>query len=269
MDIIDVATEFGPVQFRGRDTGRPILLLITGAFAAEDLMDRLQERFPAVDVLRAHLPGNHTPRVMTDAVGVYAAAFGVALAGRFAGRDLVAFGLSVGALVAMGLRSPNLRGIVAVEPPLLLSEAWPLLALRQQAPPGHDAFLWNVLGIGPTETEERDYRPLLTHLRTPTLALISDPPPPPGTPFERMPGLLGPAGREALLTCPYVRVAIAPGIGHNMVKHAQLLIVAAARLALENALGPAAAELDMPPGSPLPPTDLTWPTTMPRADTAR
>lgn len=93
MDIIEVSTDLGPIQFRGRDSGKPILLLITGAFATEDQMSLLQDRFPAVDALRAHLPGNHCPSLVDSSVGVFAAAFTTALNSRFAGREVVVVGL--------------------------------------------------------------------------------------------------------------------------------------------------------------------------------
>ena len=253
MEIIEVQTEFGPIQFRGTDTGKPILLLITGAFSSEQVMVQLGARFGKVDVLRAHLPGNHCPPLIEASVGVFGAAYGAALDKRFPGRDVVLVGLSVGALVGFAMRSSAVRAIVAIEPPLLMREAWPLVVLREQAPPGQEAFLWTVLGIGPDRVEDRDYRPLISDLRVPTLVLLGDEPPAPGTAWVEMPGLVGPEGRRALHASPRVEVTIIAGAGHHIVRSDPFDVVSAIRHALEIGLGPAQAALTMPPGYVMPP----------------
>lgn len=115
--VIEVATDFGAVEFRGADRGRPVLLLITGTLATEAVMDRLFERFPALDVMRAHLPGNHCPTLVSTSVGLFAAAYGAAIAKALAGRPVVVAGHSVGALVAFALKGLTVRAAVGIEPP--------------------------------------------------------------------------------------------------------------------------------------------------------
>ena len=253
MEIIEVQTEFGPAQFRGTDTGKPILLLITGAFSSEQVMVQLGARFGKVDVLRAHLPGNHCPPLIQTSVGVFGAAYGAALDQRFPGRDIVLVGLSVGALVGFAMRSPAVRAIVAIEPPLLMREARPLTVLREQAPPGQEALLWNILGIGPDRVEDRDYRPLIANLRVPTFVLLGEPPPASDTAWIEMPGLVGPEARRALRASPRVEVKVIAGAGHHIVRTDPLEVVSAIRHALDVGLGPARAELTMPPGEVIPP----------------
>lgn len=188
MGAIDVDTDLGPIRFLGRDAGAPVVLVITGAFAMENQVDRLQDRFPSLDVLRAHLPGNHSPPMDIPSVGVFGAAFTAALDARFPGRPLVLVGLSVGALVAMATRARGTRAMLLVEPPLVITEAWPLEALPREAPPGNEEFLWNVFGLGRAVIEPRDYRPLVSQIGVPAHVLLGDPPPPRGPWGNTMPG---------------------------------------------------------------------------------
>ena len=70
----EVGTSLGPLWFWGRDTGRPILLVISGAFAVADFFWKIQELFPAADVLRTHLPGNHCPHLSQTSIRAFATA---------------------------------------------------------------------------------------------------------------------------------------------------------------------------------------------------
>jgi pimeloyl-ACP methyl ester carboxylesterase len=93
----EIATSLGEVWMWGRDTGKPIVLLITGAFADFDVYDRLPLVLPQFDVLRTHLPGNHSPVLIDTSIGVMAGAISQAMTARFGGRPLVILGLSTGA----------------------------------------------------------------------------------------------------------------------------------------------------------------------------
>ena len=252
MGTIDVQTDLGPIRFEGRDTGRPIILLITGAFAALDQMDRLQDRFPAADVLRAHLPGNHCPPLVSASVGVFSAAFTAALDVRFPGRPTIVVGLSVGALVAFAIRSAAVRAILAVEPPLVMAEAWPLEVLPQHAPPGSDEFLWNIIGVGREAMELRDYRVLVPQISVPAHVLLGDPPPPRGPWRDTLPGLVGPLARATLRSNPLISIENLPGIGHHVVRYAPLNLLAAIQRTAELAFGPLAAQLALPGDITLP-----------------
>lgn len=245
-DLIVVETSLGPIHFRGRDTGKPVLLLITGSFAAENTADRFAERFPAMDGLRAHLPGNHCPRVAHVSIGVFAGAFTEALDIRFPGRPVVVVGLSVGGIVALAIRAKMLRGILAIEPLLVSDEAWPLLNLRTQGPPGQDDFLWNILGIGPDEVERRDYRPMLGSLTTPTYVILGDEVPPVGVWPDYMPGLLGPLSRQALAAHPHITVAQLSDVGHHILKYGPHALLNATQRLIQRVVGKDAAIMDLP-----------------------
>ena len=52
-DRFEIATSLGEVWLWGRDTGKPVVLVITGAFAEFYVYDHLQLALPQFDVLRA------------------------------------------------------------------------------------------------------------------------------------------------------------------------------------------------------------------------
>lgn len=215
-DRFEVETPLGPVWFWGRDRGRPVLLLITGTFSEPHVLRGLRDVLPEIDVWRAHLPGNHCPPLAATSVGVYAAAYSQALAQRLPERPLVVLGLSVGALVALGLRASNIRRMLLVEPPLLTEGLWPLALLRKGAPPGAEEFLWNVLGVGPDRLEPRDYSALLDALQIPTRVMLGDELPGEPRDSDVLPSLVTPPARALLARHPHVRTTTVRGAGHNV-----------------------------------------------------
>lgn len=243
---IDVATRLGPIQFRGLDTGRPILLFIMGAFATENTVDRVHERFPALDVLRAHLPGNHCPPLSEVTVEAFAAAFTEALETRFVGRQVAIVGLSVGALVAMSIRAAGVAGLVLVEPPLVTDEAWPLRLLRTQAPSGNEDFIWNIFGVGADRFERRDYRRQFAEVRTPMTIVLGDPVPPDGQGTEQMPGLVGPLSRAAIHASACAKIVQYSGVGHHIIRHKGLELLFEIQRLVTDRLGEDLAVVHLP-----------------------
>lgn len=216
----EVQTSLGPVWMLGRDTGRPILLVITGAFAAADLFWRMQDHFPHADVLRVHLPGNHCPELAETSIRAFAAATDEAFDLRWPARPAMAVGLSVGGVVALALRNPRLRRLVVVEPVLLTEGVWPLELFRTQAPPGAETFVRNIFGVAPTATEAIDHTWVLDGLAVPTLALIGDDPLGAPRSFERMPTLVSTEANARLAAHPLVEIEPVPGAGHNIPRDA-------------------------------------------------
>lgn len=216
----EVQTSLGPVWLLGRDTGRPILLVITGAFAAADLFWRMQDHFPDADVLRVHLPGNHCPELAETSIRAFAAAVDEALALRWPNRPAMAVGLSVGGLVALGLRNPLVRRLVVVEPVLLTEGVWPLELFRTQAPAGAQTFVRNMFGIGLDATEAVDHAWVLDGLMVPALVLIGDDPLGAPRSFERMPTLVSAQAIARLSEHPLVEIERIPGAGHNIPRDA-------------------------------------------------
>ncbi|RAK63103.1 alpha/beta fold hydrolase [Phenylobacterium kunshanense] len=226
---IEVATAFGPIWFHGRDTGRPVMLLLTGAFAAEDLLDHTQRFLPDVDVWRAHLPGNHCPAIAPVSVGVFAAAYAEALDARAGDRPVAVTGLSAGALVALALRARSLKALLLVEPPLRSEHLWPMLEFRAQGPPGWETLIEPVFGIGPDSVRPVDYTPLLDALSVPALVLVGEVPLMPQRPVPFLPSFVDEECRARLAAHSRVRLEIVPGAGHNIPAQAPQLFLGAMR----------------------------------------
>ncbi|HZZ70448.1 MAG TPA: alpha/beta hydrolase [Phenylobacterium sp.] len=211
-------TPFGEVWLWGELTGRPVLLIVTGAFADPGTLDHTGGVFPAVDVLRTHIPGNHCPNLVTTSVGVHAAALSDALRQATLETPLGVLGISLGALTALGIRSPRLRRLLLVEPPLFTADTWRLTDSLPASPGTPEAaFFWEVFGIrGREVAEPRDYSPLLAGLRVPAEVLLGDVPAMPRRSLETSPSFVGPAARTLLEAHPLVRTTVAPGAGHNV-----------------------------------------------------
>lgn len=218
MSCNEVDTPFGKVWLHGVDTGRPVLLIIHGAFAEFEAIGQVHSLL--FDVFQVHLPGNHCPALEATSLGVWAAAYSRALQAQFPERTVAVAGMSTGALVALALRSPQVKHLVLVEPPLRPATAWPLHGLGRTAPAWGADFLWNVLGIGPDRVEERDYTHLMAHLATPATVLLGSEPLMPRRPFERMPSLIDEETRTVLAAHPLVEVWEAEGAGHNIPRDA-------------------------------------------------
>jgi pimeloyl-ACP methyl ester carboxylesterase len=224
---IEVQTSLGPVWFFGQSTGRPILLIITGAYAGETLLDHTHTAFPGHDVLRAHLPGNHCPQLVATSIGAYAAAYTEALEAVALGRPVAVVGLSTGALVAMALRNRCVRALVAVEPPLLTEHLWPLDERLQRSTPEDAEFVWAVFGIGRGPIVGRNYASVLESLSVPTTVLIGDIPLLPRRPLETIPSLVDDQARALLGRNPHVRIVVVPNAGHNIPRQGTLVMLKA------------------------------------------
>jgi hypothetical protein len=213
----EIAMSLGEVWMWGRDTGKPIALVIAGAFADFAIYDRLQIVLPQFDVLRTHLPGNHCPELAAANVGVMAGGISQALGARFAGRPTVGVGLSVGALVAMALTSADLKALLLVEPFLRTLHVWPFRGMVDDyRTPEQQAFLWNVLGVREGAAEERDYRALARDLRVPAQVLLGAVPLTPKRELPNLPSFADEQDRATFRAHPLMTVIEVPEAGHNV-----------------------------------------------------
>jgi hypothetical protein len=139
---------------------------------------------------------------------------------------VVLAGVSIGAVLALAVRAPSLRRIVAVEPPLRTQGLWPLQqALRAQMAgrPADDpiAGLWRELfGLSATETAGRDYLALVERLDLPVDVLLGGKPLEPQRALETFPSLVDETVRARLAASPRVRLHLARAAGHNVVSAA-------------------------------------------------
>jgi pimeloyl-ACP methyl ester carboxylesterase len=217
--ITEVETPFGPIQFRGRDTGRPVLLIITGAFADEGMLDHTQAFAAEADVWRAHLPGNHCPPLRETSIERFITAFDHAISAQARGRTVSVVGFSVGGVVALGLRAAEVRRILTIEPVLRTGKAWPFENFRGAGYPDWEAFTWPVLGIDRDRLEDRNYLHLLASLDRPALALIGGVPLLPRRDLPTLPSLVDDEVRAALRNHPRVECVEFPAAGHNLAQH--------------------------------------------------
>jgi pimeloyl-ACP methyl ester carboxylesterase len=219
MARIEVETERGPIWFWGEDRGLPVVLVVTGFRASADTWEPRTFQPVGFDFLRTHLPGNHCPPLDEISVEAYADALEAALASRFPGRPLLVVGQSAGALVALALRSPEIRRLVLLEPPLRSDDLWPLNEALDPAQGLSDyelSQLSALFGVGAACVVGMDYRPLLDGLTVPTRVLLGDAPLLPRRPLPRWPSLVDDDSRAALKANPLVRRTVVAGAGHGV-----------------------------------------------------
>jgi pimeloyl-ACP methyl ester carboxylesterase len=234
-------TPFGPVVLVGQPSAfegtRPLLVTIAGAFAiARGPLFNLAPHIGDCDVVSGHLPGNHCPTLISASVGVYASAYSHVIAHAFADRTVTGCGASIGGLVALGLRAPQVRNLLVIEPPLVMSKVWPLRpTLRSKLATGDAAtreFIVNVFGVTETAVDERRYHGLLDALGKPTHVLVGDRPLFPERKFEKLPSLVDETERAQMAAHPMIRLSVAPDAGHNVLQESATAFLAAVRGAI-------------------------------------
>jgi hypothetical protein len=231
--LIESQTSCGPIHFRGTLTGRPVVLVILGSFAKERAFWRVPQLLPEQDVLIAHLPGNHGPWLNDMSLEAISASFEQALAQQVPDAAMLIAGVSTGALVALGIKRPNVRRYVLVEPPLRPTQAWPLRAFQTHGPDERFRLVGPVFGIYADRTEARDYSGLLAALDRPAHVLLGDPPPAEPTSFtDGLPSLVDEATRRDLESHPLVSHLEVPGVGHNIPDRAPQVVLDALRYAV-------------------------------------
>jgi pimeloyl-ACP methyl ester carboxylesterase len=223
MQTTVVQTSLGPIPLRAPPgalaSKKPVVLAITGAWAEANDMSRTHEVVgPAWDAAVIRLPGNGTPALSETSVAAWAQALGEVIDTALAGRAVVPVGLSVGALVALGIRSAGVRRVVALEPPLVMSKLWPLapaLRSRWRDDPASRPFIEAVFGVRGETAEERTYFHLFEGA-PPADVVAGEVPLFPERPLPRFPSLLDAPERAWLAKQPGVSLRIAPGAGHNI-----------------------------------------------------
>lgn len=194
------------------------VLVIRGAFAPPDQMARLPDALPGPAIAFRNL---NTDGLRT--VDRYIAAIDAGIR-----RPTIVLGISLGGVVALGLRNPRIAGVLALDPTLRTDDlpAWLRQALADrmaEAP----RFLWSVFGIGDGHSESRDYLRLLDGRAAPAVILAGSLP-------ESMPSS-GAVGEETLrlaATRPNVTARRIPNVGHDIGLGATSAILAELRALL-------------------------------------
>ena len=225
-----IETPWGPIPLFGpvESTGRPLALVITGAFNDLAYMTKFGGFLTEADVQVAHLPGIYTPTLSETSIPIFCRAFDALV--DTIGRDLLIVGLSTGGVVGLGMRSPFIRRICAVEPPLTTT-LWPMTPrLNRLALPAHRRWAAAIF--------DQDHRHVLDGLRTPADVLLSaerlgDP-----RPITHLPSLVSDAAVAALDAHPCVTTSKVVGPGHNVVGDAPEALLAFVRSSLSAAFNP-------------------------------
>ena len=225
MEKHSFQTPFGEIWLWSRpgalSADQPVVLFINGAFSIERPRSfELPDLLPEAAVLNTHLPGQHTPALVADSVGVYGSALSAAL--DQIGRPAIVAGASVGGLVALAMRSPLIRGLVLIETPLRTGKLWPLVDFfraelrKRPADAQLRDFLWTIFGVCETAHADRDYSPLLAALDKPAWALFGGEPLYPVRETEAVPSLVDEPERRLFAGQAGVRTWVIPGVGHNL-----------------------------------------------------
>lgn len=222
------------------DGPKPIGLVILGAFNAEKsaLMD-LQTSVPDLAVLIGRLPGNRSPEPRSHSIDAYASAYTQVLIELR--RPAIVVGASIGGLVAFGLGAPNLKGILALDPPLRTGKLWPLrdgFRRRLRNDPTNERlaeFIFNVFGISAGDHEDRNYEYLLEGLKAPTWVMYGDDALLPERAISRDPSLLDEPERNLMRRHPGISTALVEGAGHNLPAHAFNRVIGRLEVLIESA----------------------------------
>ena len=257
----DVATRFGEIALWSRPdifdaaATRPVVLTIGGSFSPlEDLKNLPDVLGILADACLMRFPGSAAPPLASFAMSDIALAVGELVETTFPGRPVVLLGISIGAVVALGVRAPNVARVIAIEPPLTTGKLWPIVGpLRQILDGARDLqtrdMLLQIFGVSEHELAERDYLGVLDGLRAPADVILGEQPLEPERPVQRFPSLVGVAERRRLAQSPRIRLHIARGAGHNLIGQApnvvqDILLEACRRASAAQPFDP--AEVDEP-----------------------
>jgi hypothetical protein len=177
LDFLTLQTKAGPLGAVGRvytDRTKPALLAVNGAFPSEKHRHDLVEHFAGVSVLVINLPGMEGVPWANPTVAELTEGLEMAVRRLLGDAPIVAFGASTSSLLTLGLRLPNIRRNVLLEPFFQTQDLWPFIAharmLLASKPRDRTLarFFWEAFGIGPDRLENRDYRHLLANITVPT-----------------------------------------------------------------------------------------------------
>jgi len=223
---IEAATTLGVVpvwrKAGAAEPGLPGVVAIQGLLAGpEDLASLPVGLGRVAEACVLRLPGAEAPALRETSMQAAARAVGEVIVQLFPDRPVVLLGVSAGAVVALGVRAPNLRRIVAVEPTLRTGELWPLQAVVRDhlAPLPRDAAAHRAfaayMGLGARADRPRDDLALLDRLDLPTDVILAGEPLEPRREAARLPSLVDATVRARLAAHPRVRLHLAAGSGHN------------------------------------------------------
>ncbi|MBS0362389.1 MAG: glycosyltransferase [Proteobacteria bacterium] len=234
---------------------RPVVLAMPGVLATENDLAALAANLGLLaDAAMLRPPKDLGPGFAGRSLAEIAEAVGEIVEREFAGRSVVVVGASTGAVIALGVRAPNLARIVAVEPHLVTAGLWPVLGqlgehFRQAGEGAARDFVTAAFGVRADGVEPRDHTAVLSGLSCPVDVVLGAEPLMPQREVARFPSLVGEAERRRLSELPGVRLHRVPATGHNVVGQALPKLQEIVREACRRAgrvLSPARLKLDEP-----------------------
>jgi len=227
MNHLVVTTAHGSLYTVGRihsNKRRPLLFAMGGAWTPDDFLHELVDWFPGASVLIAPFPGMGVSRTTTFDVTNLSRMVDEAITSLFGEVPVVAYGVSAGCLVTLGLRAPQIVRHVATEPFFRTSPLWPLQATMRDmilaAPEkvGGAKAAEALFGYTAPPNEmivDRDYHHVMEGLDRPVDVILGDAPLEPVREINRWPSFTSAADRELLASHPRVTVHPGPtGSGH-------------------------------------------------------
>jgi pimeloyl-ACP methyl ester carboxylesterase len=170
------------------ESQRPVVLMLHGLLReAGNLAAWYDIIPPSLDLVIADLPGHgRSPGQGAATVEAMAQRLREAIRQHFAGRPVIAVGESIGGLIALALGDgnlPEIKGVIAADPPLSTCKQWPVcahLANKIREIPSGDyrrTLFSDLLGYDDeNEMREKLYYDLVRDTHVPTLILSGDMP---------------------------------------------------------------------------------------------
>lgn len=233
VETVEVRTAYGPIAVTGNFAPEVKALVITGMRAPLNAMERIPIVLaPEFGGLVAHLPGHYTPQLSETSLAAFASAFDEVAAA--VGASTV-MGMSVGALVALSMRAPSIRTVVAVEPPLETAKLWQLVSTLKATASEHADFYREFLGFDGHSLNGKTYLHLLDEIERPTAFVVGDKLPFPARSADLFLSVVDEAQRILMARAPNATLHVAEGAGHAVHRHAagrlQEVLLAACRRA--------------------------------------
>jgi pimeloyl-ACP methyl ester carboxylesterase len=236
LSIAEVRTTSGPISIVvaqvPQQSSKPVVIMLHGMMRDVRFLMEWYALVPRqLDLVLVDLPGHgRSPANGASTVDAMTSRVSEVIASQFAGREVVVIGESLGGLIALSLAGrgiPEIRGVVASDPPLSTAKQWAVYSnfmdyTHETAPIAmtevQRAIFADVLGIvGKDHVRETLYYDLVRAVRVPTLMLMGDVPLFPATPTRpAVPTVLDEVDRYVigLIGNRHVRLETVPNKGH-------------------------------------------------------
>jgi hypothetical protein len=227
---------------------RPAVLFINRPLAPTTAFEALRAAIgDQADLFWMQLPGDQAPHLRDASLAAFAAAAGEVIGQAFGARPVLLAGQGMGATLALAVQAPTVGRILAIEPELSPSTAWPVLPTFRKIyreRPAIRPLLKALYGASPDGSDAPSNLKLIDALAAPVDVVVGDEPLMPQRPVKRAPSLVGEPERAALRARPGVRVRVAPRSGTALLDQApdlvgQALREAVAALAAQTSFDPA------------------------------